>query len=205
MSYSQGCEDDIVAAQFRLDFRGNLLEIGAWEPVNFSNSRLLIERGWDATLVEFSPLAVDKLIREYPDNPKVRVIQAAITPIEAHVQRFSITEDALSAPEAEGETSTRWKDMRPGYHGGFYGHLWVPTLSLDKLIQQFFGDKKIDFASIDTEGSSTEIAIVLMRSDWRPQVLCVEHDSRQVEIMSEAKRHGYKAVEINQQNMVLCR
>ncbi len=205
MSYSQGGEDDIVAGCFPPDFRGNLLEVGSWEPVNFSNSRLLIECGWDATLVEFSPLAVDKLIREYPDNPKVRVIAAAITPIEAHVQRFSITEDALSAPEAEGEKSTRWLNMRPGYHGGFYGHLWVPTLSLDKLIQQFFGDRQIDFASIDTEGSSTEIAITLMRSDWRPKVLVVEHDSRQVEIMAEAKRHGYKAVEINQQNMVLCR
>ncbi len=205
--YSQNSEDDIIAGCFPPDHKGNLLEVGAWFPTEFSNSRLLIEKGWDATLVEFSPLAVDRLIRFHEGNDKVRVIQAAITPNERHVERFRITEDALSEPEAEGQTSTRWKDMRPGYSGGFYGHLWVPTLSLQTLLSQFFGDKRIDFASIDTEGSSAELAIAMMNSSlgWRPKVLCCEHDNRDVEIWQVAKTYGYKMVDKNQENLILCR
>ena len=39
---------------------GNLLEVGAYEPTEISNSRLLIECGWDATLIEFSPAYAGK-------------------------------------------------------------------------------------------------------------------------------------------------
>ena len=207
MGYSQNGEDDIVAGCFPPDFTGNLLEIGAWMPTEFSNSLLLIERGWDATLVEFSPLPANRLISHHEGNEHVRVIAAAVTPNERHIERFRITADALSEPETEGHTSQRWKDMRPGYSGGFYGHLWVPTLSIQKLCDQFYGDRQIDFASIDTEGSSVEIAIAMMRMDpgWRPKVLCVEHDNRDVELWQEAKKHGYRMVDKSAENLILAR
>jgi len=54
MSHSQNGEDSIIAACFPPDYKGTLLEIGAWFPEEFSNSKLFIDRGWDATLVEFS-------------------------------------------------------------------------------------------------------------------------------------------------------
>ena len=79
-SYSQFGEDLIIAELFpHNEHMGNLIDVGAYEPVDLSNSRLLIERGWDATLIEFSPMAVKDLATSYAANESVRVIQAALT------------------------------------------------------------------------------------------------------------------------------
>lgn len=198
MSYSQNGEDLAIAACFHEDFTGTILELGAWEPKNLSNSRLLIERGWSAVLCEFSPVPVSKLVREYADNGRVEVIQAAITAEPGHVERFEITENALSSNDAEH--LKLWAKA-----GGFYGSLWVPTLPLRALLDQFFGDRPIDVASIDTEGSSKALAIALMRTDHRPKVICVEHNAGQVEIMSVAQQFGYACILMNGENMVLRR
>ena len=200
---SQNGEAAIVASCFPDGHVGLVVEIGAWFPVEFSNSRACIERGWDAVLVELSPLAVDRQVREYGYNDRVRIIQAAITPNARHVERFHVTEDALSSDD---ETQVeKWKDLRPGYHGGFYGHLWVPTLSWDQLKDQFFPDRVPDFVSVDTENSSPDLSIVIMQSDWRPLVMCVEHNGRSVEIMKEARKWGYKMIEMNAENVVLAK
>lgn len=200
--HSQNNEDDIVAGCFPPDFKGLLVEIGAWDPVDKSNSKLLIDRGWDAILVEFSPLPVDRLIRHHAHNAKVRIIAAAVTPNERHIEEFHITEDALST--SDDAQACKWVDMRPGYNGGFYGPLWVPTLSWDKLKDQFFPKRIPDFISVDVEGGSAELAICIMQSNWRPKVLCCEHDNRTVEIMQEATKHGYKMIHMNCENCILC-
>jgi len=201
MANSQNNEDEIIAACFPPDHKGTLLEIGAWFPEEFSNSKLFIDRGWDATLVEFSPLAVDRQIKAHGYNERVKIIAAAVTAEPGHVTRFHVTEDALST-DSEAQVAG-WKDLRPGYHGGFYGHLWVPTISIGALLSQFFGNTPLDFASIDTEGSSTEICIALMRTDHRPKVICVEYNGRAVEIMQVARPLGYVIVEQNQENLIL--
>lgn len=198
---SQNGEAAIVAACFPVGYKGFVVEIGAWDPIDKSNSRMCIEAGWDAILVEFSPLAVDKLVREYGYHEHVQIIQAAVTPNKRHIERFHITEDALST-DSEAQVES-WQNMRPGYHGGFYGHLWVTTIDWDQLKDQFFPKRVPDFISVDTEGSSPELAMAIMQSNWRPRVLCAEHNNRSVEIMQEAKKHGYKMIEMNCENVIL--
>lgn len=203
ISYSQDGTDIAVAAVFDYEnpYEGSLLEIGAWMPDDFSNSRLLIERGWRAVLVELSPLPLDKLTRFHAGNPRVKIISAAVTPCDQHIKEFQITEDALSS--ATPGTLDRWRGMRPDYDGGFYGSLWVPTLTVRKLFDQFFGDHTPDFVSIDTEGDSVEVMIEMLNMERRPKVICVEHDNRYVEIAQVAEPLGYKTIKHSQQNMVL--
>ena len=198
---SQNGEATIVAGCFPPDHKGFLVEIGAWEPVNFSNSRLFIERGWDAVLCEFSPMPVHKLLQAYDaetGDGRIKIVQAAITACDQHVREFSITEDALSTDSLE--QMSRW-----GSAGGYYGALWVPTLTWDKLKDQFFPKRIPDFVSVDTEGSSVELAIVIMQSNWRPKVLVVEHNGRDIELWQVAKPLGYKMVDKTQENLILCR
>jgi hypothetical protein len=45
----------------------------------------------------------------------------------------------------------------------------------------------------------------LLKTSWRPKVLVVEHNGRQIEVMAEAEKHKYAAIHWNQENMVLCR
>ena len=203
MSFSQNSEDDIVAGCFAPEYQGLIVELGAWFPIEFSNSRLLIEHGWNAVLVEFSPLAVERQVRFYGYEDRVTIIQAAITPNPRHIERFEITEDALSTDSVAQKES--WRNMREGYDGGFYGRLWVPTITWDSLKDQFFPKRIPDVVSVDTEGSSVELAICIMQSNWRPKVLVVEHNSRQVEVMQEAEKHRYHCISMNQENVILCR
>jgi hypothetical protein len=118
----------------------------------------------------------------------VRVLQAAITPNERHVEEFSVTDDALSSNDPAH--LAKWEKFGPGY----YGKIWVPTISVKRLVDQFYGDKPINFVSIDTEGTSAEVAIEFMQLDgaWKPSVICVEHDNRDSYLMAAAQRWGYK-------------
>lgn len=196
--YSQNREDETISAQFPSDYKGLLIEIGAWEPVNFSNSRMLIERGWDAVLCEFSPMPVHKLVEAYGATSNVRIIQAAITPCDQHLREFHVTQDALSTDDA-GQME-RWQGK-----GGYYGSLYVPTITWDTLKDQFFPKRIPDVVSVDTEGSSVPLAITILNSNWRPKVLVVEHNDRTVELMQVARPHGYKIFEMTQENAILCR
>jgi hypothetical protein len=201
VSFAQFGEDDIVAKL--LPEPGNLIECGSWEPKTFSNSRLLIERGWDATLIEFSPVPLRKLIAEYAGNPKVRIIAAAVTPDAQPVLEFQITDDACSTDSVEA--AVKWKGLRAGYDGGFFGKLWVPALSVQQLIDQFYGSTTIDFVSVDTEGSSVEIAIEFMKSNWAPKVLCVEYNERLVWLNENAQKYGYRQEWVNGCNVILAK
>ena len=225
-TYSQHGEDLIIAKLFTRsegdqDYwkTGNLLEIGAYEPTEISNSRLLIERGWDATLIEFSPTPVKDLVKAYADNPNVRVIAAALTTCHQHVQEFNITDDGLSSNDPVH--AEKWKDFPCGY----YGKLWVPSLSVQAMMDQFFPNKPLHFVSIDTEGTSVPLAVEFMRLEdrWKPLVLCVEHDDQDAEeetelavvhrnavkaprfrwLMENAEKRGYRLEWMNNCNAIL--
>lgn len=214
-SYSQFGEDLIVEALFDAVPRpagwpgasighplytpGNLIDVGAYEPADMSNSRRLIERGWDATLIEFTPMAVKDLAKAYADNPNVRVIQAALTPGPRHVEKYRVTDDGLSSNDPAH--FDKWKDFPHGY----YGEIWVPTVSVEALVNQFYGDKPIHFVNVDTEGSSVALAIEFMKltDAWKPQVLCVEFDEKLAELMVNAQKLGYRQEWISEANVIL--
>lgn len=201
-SYSQHGEDLIVKnlfGQMSVAHNASLLDIGAWGVKDLSNSRLFIENGWRATLVEFSPMPVHSLLLEYGYNERVRVIQAAVTPNPQPVVQFDITENALST--ADPRHKGIWADAKINY----YGKMWVPTLSVQQLLDQFFGSERIDFVSIDTEGTSVEIALALLSTDWRPEVAIVEFDDKLAYLLQNVSKWGYKLIETNGANVILAR
>lgn len=195
-SYSQDGEDRIVAALFPEP--GRLIDIGAWDPFTFSNSRLLIERGWEATLVEFSPGPLAKLIREYAGNPKVRVVAAAVTPWPAAMELFRVTDDGLSVPVANEAHRKTWET----YDAGYYGELWAPTIEMRHLLGMFGA---VNYVSVDTEGTSVDIAVELMRYEGKPRVICCEYDDRIEYLAEHAKRCGYREEWRNGTNVVMVR
>jgi len=75
-TYSQNKEDLFILNYFG-KLRGNLLEIGSNNGVDLSNSKLLIEHGFSATLVE-PGTTFDQLEKLYKDNPKITLHNHAI-------------------------------------------------------------------------------------------------------------------------------
>jgi hypothetical protein len=197
--YSQHHEDDLIAAHFG-NRVGCVLEIGAFGPRDMSNSRLLIERGWSAVLVDVAPGCVRSLLLEYGGNPRVSVIQAAVVP-EGHsgaLMPVQITDDAVSTTDAAHRA--KWDGW------GYYGALWTKPLLLGELmthVQGFAAGLPL-FASVDTEGTSIEIASHLILG-WQPEVVCVEHDDRHGEFMETANDLGYRQLALNGVNLVIAR
>jgi len=172
-----------------------LLDIGAWDPVTFSNSRALLEKGWGGILIEPSPVPLWNLMKAYADRQNVTIIAAAVG-LHPGLTKFKMTADAVSS--ADENVWGVWKDA-----GGYVGSCLVPMLSLQDIFNRFGGD--FQFVNIDTEGTSVDLAIQLFDAGPRPQCLCVEHDSRLEELCAKATQKGYMLSYSNGTNAVLVR
>jgi len=192
--HSQYNEDDIILPLLAHISDCNLLDIGAWDPVTFSNSRALIKLGWSAVLIEPSPGPVKNLVREYGQQEHIRVIAAAVT-VGGGLVEMEMTDDAVSVQSIYLQRLQTWTAA-----GGFYGRLTVPSISVADLFAQFGG--QFEFVSIDTEGTSVPIFIEMLRIGPRPRVVIVEHDNRIVELNQHAEEAHYRQVHINGTNAV---
>lgn len=197
-SFSQYAEDVAAALQFpNWPTNGRILEIGAWHPEQFSNSRAFIEAGWGAVLIEPSPGPLRSLIKEYSWTELVTVIGAAVVlPNGPRVIQMHVTDDAVSTND--GGNYEAWKDAVK-----YYGSAWFSTIPLDHISVQF---GHFDIISFDAEGSSVDLCICALRDlGWRPRVVICEYDQRLAELLQIATECGYKAVMSNGTNVVMSR
>jgi FkbM family methyltransferase len=198
-SYSQYQEDLIIwnALQKAGIEKGKLLDIGAWHPIDKSNSRLLIEKGWQALLIEPSPWPLHECVSVYGNSSDVVEIVGAAVGINAGLDRMKISDDAVSSTEFD--VQDKWKET-----GGYIGWLHVPVITLQQIFDWFGGPYQ--FVSIDTEGTSVPLAMELLKTEALPYCICVEHDNRLAELMQVAEARGYAAIHINGTNVILeCR
>jgi len=191
--YSQRDEQEYVlqiAGKLPASESHRFLDIGAWNPFCFSNTRALFELGWRGLCIEPSPGPVRELVKEYGvETSNVEVLSAAMG-CEAGLIRIPVTDDAVS-----GNAGAQWKD-----NGGFYGWLTVPVLTIPDILHRY---GNFQMVSIDTEGTSVPLFLSLLQTQMRPACIVVEHDSRIVEIMSAAQEAGYTSRYISEENVVL--
>ncbi len=71
--YSQNGEDGIIEEIFKrlLIKNGVCCEFGAWDGEHYSNTKVLIERGWKALMIECDPIRYRQLCSKYIKNEKV--------------------------------------------------------------------------------------------------------------------------------------
>lgn len=191
-SYSQQGEDKLFVPM--LPDRGRLLDIGAWSPIALSNSRTLIENGWDAVLIEPSPGPLRDLAREYVTWNGVQVVGAAVG-LERGLLEMRITDDAVSSSDAN--TQAIWAEA-----GGYYGRMLAPVITLEEISNRFGG---FDFVNIDAEGTSVDLCKRMFDLGWGPAVICVEYDDRLAELLTAAGPAHYHAAHVNGTNVILRR
>ena len=217
MSYSQYGEDLIILGAFAGRTEpGTLLDIGAWHPTIFSNTRALIELGWAGVIIEPSPGPFINLMRA--------CVKCGDVPAEVHVEvdgRMPVPPMAcekcgggrygedprltfvlagvgleaglvqMKATHDALSTSSeaeyqKWKEV-----GGFYGRYLCPLITLEQIQSQFGGH---DFISIDAEGVSCDLFLHALTLGWRPRCFCVELDKgREHEVLLAATAAGYVA------------
>jgi FkbM family methyltransferase len=169
------------------------LDIGAFHPTDKSNTRALVELGWTGVMVEPSPGPLKNLLQEYGHNEKITLIAAAVG-LNNDLLHMHVTDDATSTTDEKNYEI--WKNASP-----FLGKMWVPTITLKQIFHQFGG---FDFINFDAEGTSVELFRDLVQNTpARPRCVCIEHDSRYVEIAQLAEPSGYRQIHLNGTNVVL--
>lgn len=213
--YTQGHEQEhILKALGAIDHadgglpiigKGRLLEIGAWEPKTFSNSRALIELGWSAVLFEPSPGPLKALVQEYGNNARVEVVGLPVTEFgfkggvrrKGNYLELRVTDDALSTDADNTEHLKKWENY------GFYGNLTTWAVSIEEVFEHWGAESGFDFVSIDTEGSSVDLFRAMIRLGNRPLCVCVEHNDRWEHLRELAEYARYDLVFRSGENVVL--
>lgn len=199
--YSQGNEEQYILEALidvpHIDLNGNeasFLDIGAYHPTVFSNTRALYEAGWGGLMVEPSPACMLSLIKEYGKEPRIQLLQAAmLTESAGGYVELHVSEDAISTiHEANYEA---WKD-----HAKFDGELLVRSITPEALFAHFGGS--FEFWSIDTEGGSVDLLRAMLACGPRPTALCVEHDGRHVELAEMCQVANYVRMHCNETNEI---
>jgi FkbM family methyltransferase len=193
--YSQNDEEAIIAAYFG-GATGQLLDIGAYDGVSFSNSRALIESGWSGALVEPLPEQAARCRALYGDNPRISVNECAVGPSDGRVAFH--TSHRMSTIDAAYELHRR------KWHALEFGRIEVEQVCLETLWTRV--GRAFDFISIDVENYNIDLVRQLPPDVWRrARCLCVEHDGHVDEILRLAAPHALRAIGDNPENLILAR
>ena len=159
-----------------LPARGFFVEVGAFHPVDFSQTYALEQRGWDGLLVEPIPAQADNLRR----MRRARVVEVACGSPEQHgrTQTMSIA-GALSSLRADQATSSQSVE--------------VQVRTLDSVLAEANVDR-IDFMSVDVEGVELDVLAGFSFDRYRPGLILLEDFAERLDKHRFMRGHGYKRV-----------
>jgi FkbM family methyltransferase len=190
-TYSQYDEQQAILAYFEKSGASKFLDIGAWDPKCFSNTRALYERGWSGVMIEPSPTPMLSLLKEYGNEPRITLVQAAVG-LEDSIVAFQMTDDSVST--SDPESYAKWKNA-----AAFLGRVYVRTITFEQIAVWYGG---FAFVNLDAEGISVDLFHKMLETGAKPACCCVEHDGRLTELASAATGAGYKMTYANGTNAV---
>jgi FkbM family methyltransferase len=171
ISYAQSGEDLIVAFMFQyLKLpHPTYIDIGAWKPIDGSNTYYFYKRGCRGVLVEPNVDLIGLLKKERPGDTVLNFGIGVDTVKEADYYRM--TDSALntfSKEEADHvvrETAGNVKIEEV---------VKMPLVNVNEVLDEHFKGGAPDFLSIDVEGLDLSILKTLDYKKHRPKVICVE-------------------------------
>ena len=163
--YGQMGEDKHIHTKYFPSYRnGIFLELGALDGVKYSNTKFFEDSlNWTGVLIEPIPSEFEKLVK---NRPKCSVYHAAISEKSGYIELYN--HGAVSS--VKDNTTIEFFN---GWHEGKNIEIInVPARRLDSILHDA-KIKRIDFWSLDVEGSELE---VLSTMDWSIPVylICIE-------------------------------
>jgi FkbM family methyltransferase len=164
LSYAQNFEDVYIYRAFREVPNGFYIDIGAYDPVDDSVTKLFYDRGWSGINVEPGPI-FENLVKERKNDINLRVLVT---------DRIGETDFYLH--EGEPGTSTTASILDPGLVDRVPDRhrLRVATTTLPQLIEDYAPHKHVHFLKLDVEGCEE---VIIRSTDWRryrPELLIIE-------------------------------
>ena len=193
-SYSQNAEDLLVDAILGCKTAGTYVDIGANDPVAFSNTKRFYDRGWAGICIEPNPERYNKLTRQ---RERDVVINCGISETEGYFPFYVLDQDMISTFDLDIANNMKLERCAK-----IVETLDIPIQRLDSLLDKYLKDKSIDFISIDVEGN--ELA-VLKSNNWKkfnPSIIVIETCNNTNDIYSYLVEREYLPVLQNAENTI---
>jgi FkbM family methyltransferase len=165
VSYAQNGEDVVLWRALGHLEGGVYVDVGAYDPIDDSVTKLFYDRGWHGLDVEPVP-EVAEAIRAA--RPRDVVAEVAVTGDDhGSVTLHEVPGTGLSTLSAgiADEAAARGHATRD---------VTVPTRTLGSLVDEHLRDQDVHFCKIDAEGAEAEVIASVDLEAWRPWVLVVE-------------------------------
>lgn len=166
MSYSQNDEEEKILTACHEPI-GTLLDIGAYDGITRSNSLALIERGWNAILVEPSPNPFLQMLELHRHRMNVELVNCAVD-WQPDIPIIHLSDDGVSTTEEEHHKL--WKETAI-----FHRPSRIVCVTIRQLAQAL-KIAQLDFVTIDTEGTNTRIFRSFPFDLFTPRLFCIEKD-----------------------------
>lgn len=174
-SWSQHNEDVLAYTALGSLSTGFYVDIGAYHPTRFSNTKLFHAKGWRGCNIEPDPFRLTAFAKERPNDIN---LNAGVSDQPGHLLLYELDPDTESTflPERINGRPIKRKTL-------------VPVVTLASILS---GLPSVDFCSIDAEGMDLA---VLQGNDWkqyRPRLICVEITQHAPEIRDLLQSAGYR-------------
>lgn len=194
--YSQNDEQEHIVRLMQhvpADRPRTFLDIGAYHPFTFSNTRALYEMGFKGIFVEPSPSLRPALEREYGNDPECQIMNVCVTSKDGMVTLYDSGGDAISS--LDPEWSKKW--------GAQGTSIEVEGVSVETLIARSLY-KTFDFINIDTEGNVFEILEQIDPARLGCRAMCVEYAWDELDkFAGYFDRHGLREVHRTGENIIV--
>jgi FkbM family methyltransferase len=165
VSCAQNGEDVVLWRALGHVQGGVYVDVGAYDPVDDSVTKLFYDRGWHGLDVEPVAEHAEALRAARPRD----VVAAVAVTGDDHgsVTLHEVTGTGLSTLSAgiADEAAARGLATRD---------VTVPTRTLGSLVDEHLGDQDVHFCMIDVEGAEAEVIASVDLEVWRPWVLVIE-------------------------------
>ena len=183
---SQRKENDLVWDFFAHKTNGFFVEVGANDPILFSQTWMLEQKGWSGVLVE--PLEACCADLRRTRNAKV-VQVACAAPHQIGKAMFYVCGVRSSLVPNAFDPKVRYDTTET-----------VQVVTLTDVLQQVAAPEVIDFLSIDTEGTEGDVLSGLDLTRFKPRLILVEYFIYSLSLHRQLKAMGYKLIRRTKDN-----
>lgn len=200
MSFSQNNEQDIILQYFR-GKHGVLLDVGANDGITLSNSRALMQRGWEGFFVEPSPQAFARLSGLYENDRRAHLYNFALSDIPGEFTLYESGEhlgrgDVALLSSLKHSETVRWKKET-------FNPVTVEAKDFEGSgLNEFY----FDFITIDAEGMDYQILKQIDLS--HTGMVCIEWNQNKVlkdQINDYCRGFGLRLTYATHENLIFTR
>jgi len=185
------CVDETIREYFSQEYVGVFFDVGAYEPLNISNSYHFEKNDWDVYCFEANPLLIADLERERNNVFNYAISNEDIPSIEFNVVTAFGGGSCMAGISAI-DLDPQYMD-KFGYNIKKMEKVTVHQKSLNSILATELNNiDAIDVLSIDVEGGELNVLKGLDLNKYKPKLIVTENVFNSPNVQSYLEIYGYR-------------